>query len=77
MYINDIAKHLLSLTRLFADDSSFIYAVAHIGDLAGIINHNLQLLTNWARQGLVTFNQLKTADVLFTLKNRFLTTTCI
>ena len=28
--INDIAKHLLSLTRLFADDSSLFYAAAHI-----------------------------------------------
>ena len=28
----------------------------------------LQLLTNWARQWLVTFNPLKTEAVLFTLK---------
>ena len=27
VYINDIAKHLLSLTRLFADDSSLFYSV--------------------------------------------------
>ena len=38
VYINDKAKHLLSLTRLFADDSSLFYA-AHIADIAGIINH--------------------------------------
>ena len=53
VYINDIAKHLLSLTRLFADDSSLLYAAAHIADIAGIINHDLQLLTSWARQWLV------------------------
>ena len=35
--INDKAKHLLRLTRLFADDSSFFYVAAHIADLAGII----------------------------------------
>ena len=29
VYINDIAKHLLSLTRLFADDSSF-FILQHI-----------------------------------------------
>ena len=68
VYINDIAKHLLSLTRLFADDSSLFYAAAHIADIAGIINHDLQLLTSWARQWLVTFNPLKTEAVLFTLK---------
>ena len=65
VYINDIAKHLLSLTRLFADDSSLFYSAAHIADIAGIINHDLQLLTNWAKQWLVTFNPLKTEAVLY------------
>ena len=32
VYINDIAKHLFSLTRLFADDSSLFYAAAHTAD---------------------------------------------
>ena len=68
VYINDIAEHLLSLTRLFADDSSLFYSAAHIDDIAGIINHDMQLLSNWARQWLVTFNPLKTEAVLFTLK---------
>ena len=68
VYINDIAKHLLSLTRLFADDSSLFYSAAHIADIAGIINHDLQLLTNWAKQLPVTLNPLKTEVVLFTLK---------
>ena len=58
VYINDIAEHLLSLTRLFADDSSLFYSAAHIDDIAGIINHDMQLLSNWARQWLVTFNPL-------------------
>ena len=66
--INDIAKHLLSLTRLFADDSSLLYSAAHIADIAGIINHDLQLVTNWAKEWLVAFNPLKTEAVLFTLK---------
>ena len=68
VYINDIAKHLLSLTRLYADDCSKFYTAAHIADIAGIINHDWQLLTSWARQWLVTFNPLKTEAVLFTLK---------
>ena len=55
----NIAEHLLSLTRLFADDSSLFYSAAHIDDIAGIINHDMQLLSNWARQWLVTFNPLK------------------
>ena len=41
VYINDIAKQLLSLTRLFADDSSLFYSTANIADIAGIINHDI------------------------------------
>ena len=43
--INDIDEHLLSLTRLFADDSSLFYSAAHIDDIAGVINHDMQLLS--------------------------------
>ena len=53
VYINDIAKQLLSLTRLFADDCSLFYAAANIADIAGIINHDLQLVSNWAKQWLI------------------------
>ena len=70
VYIYDIAKQLLSLTRLFADDSSLFYAAANIADIVGtcIINHDLQLLSNWVKQWLVTFNPLQTEAVLLTLK---------
>ena len=69
VYINNIAEHLqVSLTRLFADDSSLFYSAAHIDDTAGIIKHDMLLLSNLARQWLVTFNPLKTEAVLFTLK---------
>ena len=44
VYSNDIAKKLLSLTRLFADDSSLFYAAANMADIAGIVNHDLQIL---------------------------------
>ena len=45
VYINDIAKHPHSLTRLLADYSSlFFYSAPHIADIAGIINHDLQFL---------------------------------
>ena len=66
-YINDIDEHLLSLGRPFTVGSSLYYSAAHIDDIAGIINHDLQLLSNWARQWLV--NPLKTETVSFTLKS--------
>ena len=68
VYINDIDKHILSLKRLFADDSSLFYAAAHIADIAGIINHGLQLLTSWTGYWLTTFSPLKPEAVLYTLK---------
>ena len=64
MYINVTAKS----TRQFADDGSLFYSAAHIADIAGIINHDLQLLANWAKQWLATCNPLKAEAVLFTLK---------
>ena len=45
----------------------FLYAAARLTDIAGIINHDLIMLSNWAKQWLDKFNQLKTEAVLFTL----------
>ena len=56
------------MTRLFADDSSPFYAAANIADIDGIINHAIQVLSNWAKQWLVTFYPLNTKVVLITLK---------
>ena len=51
--IDDIDKNLRSFTRLFADVSSLFCSAALIADIAGIFNHDLQLLSNWDRQWLV------------------------
>ena len=64
----NITEYLLSLTRLFADDSFLFHSAAHIDDIAGIINHDMQLLSNWARQWLVTFNPLKMKLLYLLLK---------
>ena len=53
---------------LFEDDSSLYYSAAHIDDIACIFNHDMQFLSNWARQWLVTFNSLNHESDLFTLK---------
>ena len=68
IHINDIADSLLSLTRLFADDSSLFCSASSIQDLEGIINHDLNILAAWAKQWLINFNPLKTEALLFTLK---------
>ena len=69
IYVNDIADSLLSLTRLFADDSSLFYSASSIDDIQGLINHDLVLLSRWAKQWLVTFNPSKTEAILFSLRN--------
>ena len=48
---DDIADSLLSLTRLFADDSSLFYSASRLGDFQGLINHDLKLLSQWAKNG--------------------------
>ena len=39
IHINNIADSLLSLTRLFADDSSLYYSASSIADKEGAINN--------------------------------------
>ena len=51
IYVNDFSDSLLSLTRLFADDSSLFYSAASLEDIQGIINHDLRILTAWAKNG--------------------------
>ena len=60
VYINDIAESLLSLTRLFADDSSLFYSAVTIKDIECMINHDLRMLVSWAARLLINFNPLKT-----------------
>ena len=59
---------LLSLTRLYADDSSLFYPATNIIDIEGIINHDLRILVRWAAQWLINFNPLKTNAILFILR---------
>ena len=68
VYVNDIAENLLSLVRLFADDSSLFFSATNLRDIEGIINHDLVLISAWAKKWLVDFNPIKTVAILFTLR---------
>ncbi len=68
VYVNDITDRLLSIARLFADDSSLAFSSTNIDDLEGIMNHDLQHLSNWTKQWLVNFNPNKTEAMLFKLR---------
>lgn len=69
IYVNDIVEHLVSITRLFADDTSLSFTSPNIFDIEGILNHDLRLITAWAEQWLVDFNPNKTEAILFSNSN--------
>ena len=48
IYVNGIAEQLLSLTRLYADDSSLFASASNIQDIEGILNHDLSIISAWA-----------------------------
>ena len=60
IYVNDITESLLSVARLFADDTSLACTTSNTADLQGILNHDLDVITKWSRQRLVSFNAAKT-----------------
>ena len=65
IYVNDISENLISLTRLFADDSSPFVSATNITDLEGILNHDLLIITKWAKHWLIKFNPNKTEAMVF------------
>ena len=67
--VNDISEHLLSMSRLFADDTSLACSATHVPDIEGILNHDLHMISQWADSWLVTFNPSKKVAMLFTNKN--------
>ncbi len=69
IYVNDIADKLLSITRLFADDSSLAVSSTDINTIENTLNHDLKELTEWSNQWLVNFNPSKTDVMFFTLSH--------
>ena len=68
IYVNDITEQLLCLTQLFAGDSSLFTSATDIHDTEGIINHDLIIISQWAKQWLVKFNPNKTEEIFFSLR---------
>ena len=50
IYINDIADKLTSLTRLFAEDTSFTCSHSEGTEMQSIINHYLKELDEWSKR---------------------------
>jgi hypothetical protein len=64
MYINDIAENLISLSPLFANDTSFSYSNRDELQIQNVINHDLKELDEWSKKWLMSFNPDKTEIML-------------
>ena len=65
VFVNDIVEKLLCIARLFADDTSIAFTSRNTQDIEAIINQDLQLISCWAKQWLVSFNPNKTQALFF------------
>jgi hypothetical protein len=65
VYINDIAEKLISLSRLFADDTSLSYSNLDELQMKTVIDHGLKELDKWSKKWLMSFNPDKTEIMLF------------
>ena len=69
IYVNDISDNIISLTRLFADDSSLAVTSNDINEIEYVLNKDMESISKWASQWLVNFNPNKTEAMIFS--NRF------
>lgn len=60
LFINDLPDAIQTDTRLFADDTSMMYAHQPLDDITATINEDLQRLDNWSKIWLVDLNPTKT-----------------
>jgi hypothetical protein len=64
IYINDIGEKFISLSRLFADDTSPEYSSQSVDKIKTVFNHDLLELNAWSSKWLMSFNPEKT-EILF------------
>ena len=67
IYINDIGEKVISLSRLFADDTSLGYSSQSVDQIKTVINHDILELNAWSSKWLISFNPEKNRNHLFFL----------
>ena len=70
IYINDITSVVQCNIRLFADDTTIFIDIDDPQRTADILNTDLDAISNWAAQWLITFSPPKTESMTITLKDR-------
>ena len=66
VYINDITDNLLSVTRLFADDTALSFSSKNLRETENHINYDLEQLSVWSKNWLMNFNPQKTETMIIT-----------
>ena len=56
MYVNDLENGIKSSVKFFADDTSLFSTVHDPNTLADDLNHDLNLISQWAFQWKMSFN---------------------
>ena len=68
LYINDIVSEIGSNIRLFADDTSLYIIVEQPETAALQLNLDLEIISDWAKRWLVSFNPNKTEAMIISRK---------
>lgn len=68
IYINDIVDDIHCKIRLFADDTSLYIIVDNPADASQLLNSDMEIIHQWAKQWLVKFNPAKSESLLFSRK---------
>ena len=71
IYVNDETESLLSLTRLFADDSSLSFSASNPRDIEGILNHDLAQWHAHIDNTCIVKSADKTVSIMRKLKYTF------
>ena len=81
IYINDLPENLVSVSKLFADDTSIFSTVFNINKSSEDLNKDLTTVKNWAFQWRMVFNpdpNKQATEVIFFAKgNQLITLFCI
>ena len=73
IYINDLPENLVSVTKLFADDTSIFSVVRNVTQASNELNQDLSTIKHWAFQWKMTFNpdpKKQTTEVVFSHKTK-------
>ena len=71
LYTNDLTADLKCNVKHFADDTSFFTVAWETNEAADHMNHDLQLISQWAHDWKMSFNrdpQKQAVELLFSMK---------